>query len=48
MELLIPYYSALNKINCERHGSYYLQAIKAIGSTHPGLKKVLKLKDLSI
>ena len=48
MSYFIPYYFILNKTHYARYGSYYLQVMKGIDSTHPSAKEMLKLKSLSV
>ena len=44
-EVFLPFYFALNKISYARYESYYVETLKLIEITHPGLKEMLKKKD---
>ena len=41
-EFFLPFYSALNKTNYSRYGSYYLTLLQDIEEVYPGLKKLLR------
>ena len=45
MGVFLPFYFALNKISYARYGIYYVETLKLIEITHPGLKKMLKKRD---
>ena len=43
-----PFYFALNKQNCARYGSIYLNTLTSLDITHPGCKELLTHQGLSV
>ena len=48
IESFIPYYFYYNMQNYARYASYYVQVLKCIDKTHPGLKDLLASSGLSV
>ena len=46
-EYFLPLYFITNETNYARYGFYYVEQLKSIDTTFPGLKEVLKHKDFS-
>ena len=47
-EYFIPFYFVFNKTNYVRYGSYYLETLKAIENSYPGMKEMTKQAGLSV
>ena len=44
---MLPFYFAINLVNYARYGSYYVEMLKNLDQSHPGLKALLSKQGLT-
>ena len=48
LEVFLPLYFPLQKVNCARYGSFYVELLLKIEKLYPGLKCLLREKGMSV